>query len=171
MGNLIGLTSRTDAGASWRQKAQEYNDERATCIEKSRLAYQSGDHAKAKEWSEKGKAFGKKMEESNMKAAKAIFDALNKPGKQPPRTYDFHGLYVSEATLKMKEIAAYAKKQKWSDITIIVGRGNHSINGIPKVCIVSLFNYFCNWFTCYVGGFQTYSNSFEIATISRTKIR
>ena len=126
MGNLIGLTSRTNA---WLHEAQEYIDERETCIKKSRLAYQSGDHAKAKEWKEKGNALGKEM-----------FDALNKPGKQPPRTYDFHGLYVSEANIKLKEITTYAKTQKWSDITIIVGRGNHSINGIPKVRMALLFN-------------------------------
>ena len=140
MGNLITTTSnKTDVGTQWREKAQEYNNKRISCIEKSQLAYQNGNHKMAKEWSEKAKDLSKKRDESNQKAAKAIFDALNntkEEGKDqhPPRTYDFHGLYVKEAVEKLEEIMKYAQRQKWSDVTIIVGRGNHLLDGIPKVC-------------------------------------
>ena len=133
MGNFITTSSKTDAGTKWRQKAQEFNNQRSSCLEKSQLAYHNGDHAMAKHWSNSGKAFGQKMDEANEKAAKAIFDSLNGPGKQPPRTYDFHGLYVKEALRKLEEIAKYAQRQKWPDICIVVGRGNNSLNGIAKV--------------------------------------
>ena len=147
MGNYIftSSASETDAGTKWREKAKEYNDQRAICFEKSQLAFQKGDHEMAKQWSDSGKAFGLKMDDCNSKAAKAIFESLNgsslssssssSSGKQmrPPRTYDFHGLFVKEALQKLEEIVTYAQKQQWSDVTIIVGRGNHSLHGISKV--------------------------------------
>ena len=134
MGNLITTsTTETNAGTKWRQKAQEFNTLRSTCFEKSQNAFHNGDHNKAKEWSEKGKEYGHKVDEANEKAARAIFDSLNKKGKHPVRTYDFHGLYVKEALSKLEEIVKFAKRQKWSDVTIIVGRGNHSLNGVAKV--------------------------------------
>ena len=135
MGNLIttSTTTETNVGTKWRKKAQEFNTLRSTCFEKSQNAFHKGDHTKAKEWSTKGKQYGLKMDEANEKAAKAIFDSLNTKGKHPVRTYDFHGLYVKEALKKLEEIVKFAKRQKWSDVTIIVGRGNNSLNGVAKV--------------------------------------
>ena len=133
MGNFLSLSIGTKAGVTWREKAQKYNDERAACFQKSQLSFSKGDHEEAKKWSNAGKSFGRKMDDANERAAKAIFDDLNAPGKQPARTFDFHGLFVKEAVKKLEEIVQLAEKKQWADITIIVGRGNHSINGIAKV--------------------------------------
>ncbi len=134
MGNFISSYTGTKAGTAWREKAQKYNDERAACFQKSQHYFSKGDHEAAKKWSNAGKALGQKMEDANQRAAKVIFDDLNAPGKQPDRTYDFHGLFVKEALHKLEDIVQLAEKKKWTDITIIVGRGTHSINGIAKVC-------------------------------------
>jgi DNA-nicking Smr family endonuclease len=136
MGNFISAYKETEAGAAWREKAQGFNDQRSIAFEKSQIAYQQGNHAMAKHWSTTGKTLGQKMEDANERAAKAIFDSLNKAGAHPPRTYDFHGLHVKECLRKLDELTKYAQRQKWSDMTIIVGRGNHSLHGIAKVSVL-----------------------------------
>ena len=135
MGNYFTTTSSTDPGAAWRLKAQQYNDKHSDCLEKSQIAYHQGNHEKAKTYSDQGKAYAKQMDDANAKAAKVIFDSLNEVGRHPERTYDFHGLHVKEALCKLEEIVRYARKQQWSDVTIIVGRGNHSLGGIAKVSL------------------------------------
>lgn len=75
-----------------RAEAQKYAEERGELLGESKKAFESGDKAKAKELSEKGKAAGKKMEEANKKAAAVILKHRNDGHGE--NYLDLHGLYL-----------------------------------------------------------------------------
>ncbi|CAI2192464.1 8004_t:CDS:2 [Funneliformis geosporum] len=104
---------------------------RNDCFSQSQSAFTSRQGLKAKELSQKGKEHGKKMEQYNSKAAEVIFNENNK--NRPPNELDLHGLYVKEALLKTELKIQYCKAKNIDNLTIIVGRGKHSSNGVAKL--------------------------------------
>jgi len=67
----------------------------------------------------------------DLKASKLIFETLQK--KQPEGTIDLHLQFVAEAIRICDEQLAIAKEKGWTEMTIIVGRGNHSEGGKCKI--------------------------------------
>jgi DNA-nicking Smr family endonuclease len=122
-------------GNRLRALAQSYAEERGQCFSQSTQAFESGDKARAKELSDKGKIAGQKMEESNKQAAEVILKFRN---DGHPETYlDLHGLYLEEAMTAFQD-----RLQKLQNLNedlvfeVIPGAGNHSKNKAiikPKV--------------------------------------
>ena len=79
-------------GNKLRAEAQKYAEERGELLSASKNAFESGDKAKAKELSEKGKEAGRKMEEANKKAAAVILKHRN--DGHGDHYLDLHGLYL-----------------------------------------------------------------------------
>ncbi|KAI9229077.1 MAG: hypothetical protein DHS80DRAFT_8386, partial [Piptocephalis tieghemiana] len=64
-------------------------------------------------------------------AAQLFFSKNN--NNTSPWMVDLHGLYVPEALEKVKEFVKKAKEGQQLRVVFIVGRGNHSRKGIPKL--------------------------------------
>jgi len=71
------------------------------------------------------------MEEANRKAASVVFNANNKDLDE--NTIDLHGLHVTEAIQRVEQRVKQAREEGRKNLTVIVGRGNHSVDGIPKL--------------------------------------
>jgi len=65
------------------------------------------------------------------KASKLIFETLQK--KQPEGTIDLHLQFVKEAVAICDEQLKIARDKGLTEMTIIVGRGNHSEGGVCKI--------------------------------------
>lgn len=65
------------------------------------------------------------------KASKMIFDELQK--KQPEGTIDLHLQFVAEAIRICDQQLDIGRKKGWSQMVIIVGKGNHSEGGKCKI--------------------------------------
>lgn len=114
-------------GNRLRAEAQKYADERHEFLDASKNAFEAGDKAKAKELSEKGKAAGRKMEECNKKAAKAILKHRN--AGYGDHYLDLHGLYLEEALTAFREKLIVLQKSKEEIVfEVIPGAGHHSKN-------------------------------------------
>ncbi|KAG0299729.1 hypothetical protein BGZ98_009809 [Dissophora globulifera] len=97
----------------------------------SQAAYKSRNGAQAKELSMKAKAHWSKMNEYNELAKNAAFEANNK--SHPRDLMDLHDLYVSEAIeLVTKRLEEFVKNED-TKLTIIVGQGNNSKDGVAKI--------------------------------------
>ena len=86
-----------EEGASLRAKANRCAMRRGRCLALSQHAYEQGDRAEAKRWSELGKAEGEQMRLANVHARNAIYAHRN-AGKDPLLFLDLHGLYVQVGT-------------------------------------------------------------------------
>jgi hypothetical protein len=71
------------------------------------------------------------MENYNSQAADTIFSYLNK--NRPLDELDLHGLFVKEAMQKFEERVKECRKKRMKRLTVIVGQGNHSVDGIAKI--------------------------------------
>ncbi|KAK9764868.1 hypothetical protein K7432_007293 [Basidiobolus ranarum] len=133
MGNLLSSPKSLEAsGERYRQEANKYAKLRNECFSRSQALYQSGDKQGAKEESERGKEYGRKMDMANNKAVELTFKVNNI--SLPKDKLDLHGLYVKEALLKVEERIQLCKREKNVDfLTIIVGMGNHSADGVQKL--------------------------------------
>ncbi|KAG0227416.1 hypothetical protein BGW41_003819 [Actinomortierella wolfii] len=118
--NISRSTDHHEGVASYeqyRQKANEYAVKRGKCFEESRAAYQRGD---AKELSNKGKEYGRLMEQYNEMAKNAAFS-------------DLHGLHVKEALAVTRKRLDQFIRNKEDNLIIIVGKGNRSVDGIARI--------------------------------------
>ncbi|KAL4977379.1 hypothetical protein BDW66DRAFT_39540 [Aspergillus desertorum] len=116
-----------------RDLARQEAVKRNSCFQRSQEAYASGDGAAAKEFSELGKAHGRKMEEYNRQASEFIFRENNAPGRVDADTIDLHGQFVEEAEDILEERIKYARSQGQNHLHVIVGKGNHSVNHVQKI--------------------------------------
>jgi len=116
-----------------RDRAQELAKKRGDCFERSQAAFKSGDKAKAKELSDEGKKYDQEMDECNRKAANLIFKLNNTDKNLPIHEIDLHGLFVEESKNFAEERIKLCKQKNVDALIIIVGRGNHSIDNIPKI--------------------------------------
>ncbi|PGH08546.1 hypothetical protein GX51_01065 [Blastomyces parvus] len=116
-----------------RDAARREAEQRGSCFERSRQAYENGDGQLAKELSERGKAHGRKMEEYNKQASEFIFRENNAPGRVASDTIDLHGQFVEEAEDMLEERIKYAQRHGQTHLHVIVGKGNHSVNHVQKL--------------------------------------
>ncbi|ORX51154.1 DUF1771-domain-containing protein [Piromyces finnis] len=116
-----------------RDQAQELAKKRGDCFERSQQAFKSGDKAKAKELSDEGKKYDQEMIECNKKAANLIFKLNNSDKNLPVHEIDLHGLFVEESKGFVEERIKLCKQKNIDALIVIVGRGNHSIDKIPKI--------------------------------------
>ncbi|KAJ5806644.1 uncharacterized protein N7503_004246 [Penicillium pulvis] len=126
----------SDAEAEYdrlRDLARQEASKRGACFQKSQDAYSSGDGAGAKQYSEEGKAHGRKMEDYNRQASEFIFKENNASGRVPADTIDLHGQFVEEAEEILEERIKYAKAHGQTHLHVIVGKGNHSVGHIQKI--------------------------------------
>eukprot|EP00918_Siedleckia_nematoides_P098689 GHVU01215825.1.p1 GENE.GHVU01215825.1~~GHVU01215825.1.p1 ORF type:complete len:278 (-),score=62.95 GHVU01215825.1:1417-2250(-) len=115
-------------GKKLREEAQKWAKERGRLFEEANKCYQQ-DKGKAAALREQAKAAGKKMEEANMKAAKAIFNHQNPPNAADAGgKIDLHGLRVEEAITILKERLEMIRKQQQQlkEVEVIAGAGHHS---------------------------------------------
>lgn len=125
-------TAETDAlYKKHRASADHHAQMRTKYYEEASAAHKAGNGKQAKELSDKGKEEGRLMEESSLKAARAIFAAKNQ--KQNPGCIDLHGLQVKEAELIVAEQLQQAKNKGHHEMKIIVGAGHHSDKSGPKI--------------------------------------
>eukprot|EP00744_Colponema_vietnamica_P008505 GILI01012128.1.p1 GENE.GILI01012128.1~~GILI01012128.1.p1 ORF type:complete len:146 (+),score=24.90 GILI01012128.1:291-728(+) len=120
-----------EVGQEWRQKANEHAQRRNQYYQESQEAYQRKEGARAKELSLLGKEEERKMHEANQSAVQVIFESNNRT--RPPNEIDLHGLFVKEAVEVMRKKLEESKRNGVKSLVVIVGRGNHSQNGIQKL--------------------------------------
>ena len=104
---------------------------RGDLLAQSQAAWQSGDKASAKRFSDEGKAEGAKMDACNRQAADAYFAANN--ARHGLGEIDLHGLHVSEAIDRVEERLRQCQAQRAQQLVVIVGRGNHSKDHVQKI--------------------------------------
>ncbi|KZP19838.1 DUF1771-domain-containing protein [Athelia psychrophila] len=115
-----------------RAQAIQEGDAMAKCYEQSQEAYARADGAGAKQFSNEGRACKSKMESLNKQASDWIF-AENNKDKKPGEPIDLHGLYVKEAIDRADRAIVQAKRHGDAEISLIVGKGNHSQGGRAKI--------------------------------------
>lgn len=120
-----------EPGKHERDQARQAAQLRSDAFEKSKACYQKGDHAGAKKFSEEGKRQDALVDEWNEKAARVIFDTLNKDRSLDEM--DLHGLFVKEAVQKVEERIQKCQKKGLKQFKCIVGKGIHSANGEAKI--------------------------------------
>ncbi|KAI0370669.1 hypothetical protein BV20DRAFT_966157 [Pilatotrama ljubarskyi] len=103
----------------------------ARSFEESQVAYQLGNHGRARELSEAGNAARLEMERLNEEASEGIFK-VNNINSQPGEV-DLHGLYVGEAIRYADQAVQKAIARGDSKIRLVVGKGLHSTAGMPKL--------------------------------------
>ncbi|RUS18096.1 hypothetical protein BC938DRAFT_476069, partial [Jimgerdemannia flammicorona] len=108
-----------------RQLAHQEAEARGRCYDSSKEAYSQGNGAKAKQLSNQGHEHDRKMKQYNQQAADYIFEMKNR--NLPPDEIDLHGLFVQEALKKADLVIAGCIRDKRDHLTIIVGKGNHSV--------------------------------------------
>ncbi|KAJ5091532.1 Smr domain protein [Penicillium alfredii] len=116
-----------------RNLARQEASKRNSCFQRSQDAYSSGDGAGAKQFSEEGKAHGRKMDDYNKQASEFIFRENNSNGRVAADTIDLHGQFVEEAEEILEERIKYAKAHGQNHLHVIVGKGNHSAHHVQKI--------------------------------------
>lgn len=135
MGNLVssllGSHEKFDEAEDHRRKANELGEQQRQLSARSQAAYKAGNGALAKELSNKAKAIHSHVEHHNREAARLHYDHNN--ANLPDDTIDLHGLFVKEAIQKVEAAVSRARKEKRTGLTVIVGAGNHSVDGVQRI--------------------------------------
>ncbi|KAF1835176.1 DUF1771-domain-containing protein [Decorospora gaudefroyi] len=116
-----------------RDLARQEASKRSSCFDRAHQAYTSGDGARAHELSEQGKHHASLMDQYNQQARDYIFRANNAGDRVPGDTIDLHGLFVEEAEDVLEERIRVARQRGEGHLHVIVGKGNHSRNGVQKL--------------------------------------
>lgn len=115
----------------YRDEAKKWHDKRTEYSQQSQNAYQNGDKQAAHELSEKLKDALRKAEDANKRAAQYVFVENNADSKG--NEIDLHGLYVNEAKWVLQKRIGEALRTSQQELLVIVGKGNHSQNGVAKL--------------------------------------
>ncbi|KAI9167458.1 Smr domain-containing protein [Paramyrothecium foliicola] len=116
-----------------RDLARAEAEKRNACFDRSRRAYDEGDHAGAKEYSNEGKAHDRKMDDYNRQASDFIFRENNAPGRVEPDCIDLHGQFVEEAERILEERIRADQANGQTHLHAIVGKGHHSAGHVQKI--------------------------------------
>ncbi|CCE63380.1 hypothetical protein TPHA_0E02900 [Tetrapisispora phaffii CBS 4417] len=111
--------------------AEAAHERRKQYSQDSQNAYKSGDHKKAKEFSEKSKEQNKIAEGYNLQAAEYAFATNNADSESDE--IDLHGLFVKEVQWILQKRIALAVRNHEQYLKVVVGKGLHSKNGISKI--------------------------------------
>jgi len=114
-----------------RSKADEFYKKRNHLSQQSQLAYKTGDKQRAHELSEQLKQALQQAEYYSEQAAEYVFRENNTDSAADE--IDLHGLYVKEAKWIVQRRIEQAVRTNQSHLKVIVGKGNHSANGISKL--------------------------------------
>lgn len=95
-------------------------------------AYERGDHIEAKRQSDLRKKFTENVHKYNAKASDIIYMTHN-PNSTKLDTIDLHGLFEEEAKSAVSKHIERCKKANIHVFNVVVGKGLHSHNGIPKL--------------------------------------
>ncbi|KAF8131691.1 hypothetical protein EV363DRAFT_1103514, partial [Boletus edulis] len=101
------------------------------CYRQSKEAYKRGDYARAKALSDEQKRHERKRETLHAEASATIFKENNR-GRDACEV-DLHGLFVKEAIAYAEKAVTGARQSGYPEIRLIVGQGNHSEKGIPRL--------------------------------------
>lgn len=115
----------------YRQEAQRFYDKRTRLSQKSQEAHQRGQKSEAHQLSEQLKNALRQAEDCNKKAAQYVFVQNNADSRG--NEIDLHGLYVKEAKWILQKRIAEAVRTNQAKLEVIVGKGNHSQNGVAKL--------------------------------------
>ncbi|KAI5953720.1 hypothetical protein KGF57_003929 [Candida theae] len=116
---------------SLRAKADEFYKKRNNLSQQSQAAYKAGDKQRAHELSEQSKQALNQAENYSEQAAEYVFRENNTDSAADE--IDLHGLYVKEAKWVVQRRIEQAVRTNQSHLKVIVGKGNHSANGIAKL--------------------------------------
>lgn len=114
-----------------RDEALRWHDKRTELSKRSQAAYNNGDKKAAHDLSEELKEALRKAEDCNKRAAEYVFVQNNADSQG--NEIDLHGLYVNEAKWVLQKRIAQALRTNQSNLEVIVGKGNHSANGVAKL--------------------------------------
>lgn len=101
------------------------------CFKQSQEAYIDKNGGRAKELSLRGEAYKDNMVRLDKAASTKIFEENNQG--LGFGTVDLHGLFVPEAKLYFDNAVQQARNHEELSLRVIVGKGNHSENNIPKI--------------------------------------
>jgi Domain of unknown function (DUF1771)/Smr domain len=108
-------------------------DEAGKCSAQSQAAYQRGDGALAKQLSEKAKDFRKQAAGCEAKKSEFVFQQNNQSTLVKDDEIDLHGQRVDEIIPILDQELKERCEEGMTYVHIIVGKGNHSKDGIPKI--------------------------------------
>ncbi|GFR47969.1 hypothetical protein Agub_g9793 [Astrephomene gubernaculifera] len=140
MGNATSTTGVADPEAItgdpstpdfWRRKGDAYANARNAAFAASKAAYTARDHTRARQLSQKGKQHAAQAVEAHARAAALLLEQNN--SRRPPGELDLHGLRVTEAVAEVQKAISRARKDGQQQLVLIVGRGLHSADGVPKL--------------------------------------
>ncbi|KAG1890301.1 hypothetical protein F4604DRAFT_657854 [Suillus subluteus] len=100
------------------------------CFKERNEAKARNEQQRTKELNKRGEAHRVNMVLLNKEASAKIFQENNQNRRNE---VDLHGLYVSEARSYFDIAVQKAFDRKESSLRVIVGKGNHSDNNIPKI--------------------------------------
>eukprot|EP00198_Chlamydomonas_reinhardtii_P004646 XP_001693982.1 nucleolar protein [Chlamydomonas reinhardtii] len=117
----------------WRAQGDAHAQARNAAFAASKEAYRRGDHARAGQLSREGKQHAAQCDEANARAA-ALALAQHNTGRSLGEL-DLHGLRVKEAIAEVEKAiaAARASNPPQQRLVLIVGKGLHSADGVPKL--------------------------------------
>ncbi|KAI0461091.1 hypothetical protein LJB42_001422 [Komagataella kurtzmanii] len=111
--------------------ADQAHKRRTELSKQSQEAYQSGDGERAHQLSVKAKEYLAQADRYNRQAAEYVFVENNADSED--HEIDLHGLYVREAEYIVKQRISAAVQRGEKRLSIIVGKGNHSTDGVAKL--------------------------------------
>ncbi|ANZ77862.1 BA75_05241T0 [Komagataella pastoris] len=115
----------------FRDLADQAHKRRTQLSKESQEAYKSGDGERAHQLSQKAKEYLAQADYYNRQAAEYVFVENNADNEA--HEIDLHGLYVREAEYIVKHRISAAVRREEKRLSIIVGKGNHSTNGVAKL--------------------------------------
>ncbi|KAG1870128.1 hypothetical protein DFJ58DRAFT_653127, partial [Suillus subalutaceus] len=115
-----------------RLKARNEGNLMEECFDRSREAFACHNGALARQLSLDGEAHKANMERLDEAASTKIFQGMRLMNGVPD-TVELHGLFVSEAKSYFSNAVRRARDSGESPLYVIVGRGNHSENNIPRI--------------------------------------
>lgn len=121
-----------------REQAIKNGEMRNLMFREAAAAYQSGDGARARALSQRGREYDEMMKESHRQACHQIFLDCN-ARLDTLASIDLHGLHVAEALQvinQLLEIHAQmgeSNNNKTKKLRVITGQGIHSIHGVAKI--------------------------------------
>ncbi|KAG1900677.1 uncharacterized protein F5891DRAFT_1109273 [Suillus fuscotomentosus] len=115
---------------SLRLKATQEGDRMGKCFKERNEAKARNDQQRAKELTQRGEAHRANMMLLDKEASAKIFQENNQNRRNE---VELHGLHVSEAEFYFDVSVQEARDREESSLRVIVGKGIHSENNIPKI--------------------------------------
>ncbi|KAG2146398.1 uncharacterized protein EDB93DRAFT_472994 [Suillus bovinus] len=115
---------------SLRLKAVQEGDRMGKCFKERKQAKARNHQQRTKELTQRGETHRANMMLLDKEASAKIFQENNQNRRNE---VDLHGLYVSEAKSYFDISVQAARDRGESSLRVIVGKGNHSDNNIPKI--------------------------------------